>query len=89
MSTNETMQLQYTYNNERIHCIARHSASNTALIKNPFVLLREQANSSASLLGLIKMAAAGMYGQLNIDSRLQPTCTAKKKNLVIQIAVLL
>ena len=73
MSTSETMQMQYTFIGARGHRIARHSASNIVLIKNPFVLLHEQANSSAPLLGLIKMAAAGMFQQLSIDKRLQPT----------------
>ena len=57
------------------------SASNTVVIKNPFVLLHEQANSGAHLLGLIKMAAAGMYQQLSIAKRLQPTFTPKKKHV--------
>ena len=78
MSTSETMQIQYTFNGVRGHRIARHSASNIVLIKNPFVLLHEQANSRAPLLGLIKMAAAGMFQQLSIDKRLQPTYTPQK-----------
>jgi hypothetical protein len=49
------------------HCTDKH-----------LVLLHEQANSRAPLLGLIKMAAAGMYQQLSFDKRLQPTYTPKK-----------
>ena len=44
MSTSETMQIQYTFIRVREHRMARHSASNIVLIKNPFVLLHEQAN---------------------------------------------
>jgi len=81
MSTRETMQIQYTFIGVRGHRIAQHSASNTVLIKNQFVFLHEQANSRGPRLGLIKMAAAGMFQQLSIDKRLQPTYTPKKKNL--------
>jgi hypothetical protein len=82
------MLIQYTYNDVRIQRTARHSASNIALMNNPFALLREQANSSASLLGLIKMAAAGMYEQLNIDNGLQSIFTAKKKTCNINRCIL-
>jgi hypothetical protein len=70
------MKLQYNFTGVRG---TPHSASNIVLIKNPSVLLHEQANSRAPLLGLIKMAAAGMYQQLGINKRLQPTFTPKKK----------
>jgi hypothetical protein len=44
------------------------------------VLLHEQANSKALLLGLIKMAAAGMYQQqLSIDNDYSQLLFRKKK----------
>ena len=83
MSTSETMHIQYTFIGVRGHRIARHSAGNIGMIKNPFLLLQEQGNSRAPLIGLIKMAAAAIYQQPSIDKRLQPIYTPKKKKKLV------